>query len=120
MKQNAIREKSYCFALKVVRYVSKQKDELCSSIILKQLLRSATSVGANTEEAHGAQSDKDFVAKLYIVNKELLETIYWLRLYGDAFPGEVSAMSEFSADANELKRILASIILSTKNRMAEK
>jgi four helix bundle protein len=120
MKQNVIREKSYEFAVKIVKYVSKQKYELCSNIILKQLVRCATSVGANTEEAHGAQTDKDFVAKLYIVNKELLETIYWLRLLGDVYPGEILTRDEFISDAYELKRILSSIILSTKNRMSEK
>ena len=82
-KDNVIQEKSYQFAIKIVKtskYLVDQKKEF---ILSKQLLRSGTSIGANVEEAIGGQSKKDFFAKLSISYKEAKETKYWIRLLFD-------------------------------------
>ena len=82
-KDNVIQEKSYQFAIKIVKtskYLVDQKKEF---ILSKQLLRSGTSIGANVEEAIGGQSKKDFFAKLSISYKEARETKYWIRLLFD-------------------------------------
>ena len=79
MKDNIAVEKSYAFALKVVKmnfYLIDKKRELVTS---KQILRSGTSIGANLEEASGAQSRADFIHKVHIALKETRETDYWIR-----------------------------------------
>jgi len=82
-KDNIIQNKSYAFAVKII----KTYQHLCTTqkefVLSKQLLRCGTSIGANIEEAIGAQSDKDFYAKLTIAYKEARETHYWIRLMKD-------------------------------------
>ena len=78
-KDNVIQQKSYAFALRAVRvyqYLVKDKKEY---VLCKQLLRSGTSIGANVEEAIGAQSEKDFYSKLTVAYKEARESHYWIR-----------------------------------------
>lgn len=83
MKDNIITDKSYAFAIRIVKlykYLCEEKKEF---ILSKQLLRSGTSIGANIEEAIGGQSEKDFYSKLTIAYKETRETHYWIRLLTD-------------------------------------
>lgn len=78
--KNIVQEKSFDFAVRIVKlykYLIEDKREYTLS---KQVLRSGTSVGANIEEALGGYSEKDFRAKLSISYKEIRETKYWLRL----------------------------------------
>ena len=77
-----IRDKSYKFALRIVRLYKYLVDNR-EFVISKQILRSGTSVGANVEEAIGGQSDKDFVSKISIAYKEARESRYWLNLLVD-------------------------------------
>lgn len=114
-KENIIQTKSYAFSLRVIKLFIYLKDEKKEFILSKQLLRSATSIGANVEEAIGGQSKKDFISKLAIAYKESRETHYWLRLLKDAgFLKEDLALS-FIEDCEELIKILTSIINSTKS-----
>ena len=79
-EDNLIQQKSFAFALRTVhlyRYLTNEKKEF---VLAKQVLRSGTSVGANIEEAIGAQSQKDFLSKISIAYKEARETKYWLNL----------------------------------------
>ena len=72
-KENIIQQKSFAFALRIVhlyRYLTNEKKEF---VLAKQALRSGTSIGANIEEAIGAQSEKDFLSKLSIAYKETLK-----------------------------------------------
>src|SRR3990170_2835427 len=79
VKTNILKDKSYDFALRIVKLsqflTTKQKEFVLS----KQVLRSGTSIGANIEEAFQGQSTPDFIHKLSIANKEAFETNYWLR-----------------------------------------
>lgn len=77
-------EKSYKFALRIIKLYKHLTDDKKELVISKQVLRSGTSIGANFEEAVGAQSTKDFAAKMALVYKETRETHYWLRLLTDA------------------------------------
>ena len=82
MKQSLIKEKSYSFALQIIRlYKSLLKQN--EFVLSKQLLRSGTSIGANVEEALAGQSRADFLSKMSIASKEARETHYWLRLIRD-------------------------------------
>ena len=78
-KATNVAEMTFEFALKIIdsyKHLRKHGE----SVMSKQLLRSATSIGANVEEAQAAQSKKDFVAKMAIASKEAREARYWLRL----------------------------------------
>jgi four helix bundle protein len=79
MKENVIQEKSFAFALDVIKLyteIRKQRE----FVISKQLLRCGTSIGANVEEAIAGQTRKDFFSKMSIASKEAREKRYWLRL----------------------------------------
>jgi len=78
-KDNLIQKKSFDFALNIIN-LYKESIKQKEFIISKQLLRSATSIGANIEEALAGQSKKDFVHKMSIASKEARETRYWLKL----------------------------------------
>ena len=81
---NIVREESYSFALRIIKlykYIMENKKEY---VITKQLLRCGTSIGANVEEAIGAQSRKDFFTKITISYKEARESEYWIRLLRDS------------------------------------
>ncbi|MBO6794813.1 MAG: four helix bundle protein [Balneolaceae bacterium] len=84
MKENVILNKTYTFAVRIVRLHSHLCETKKQFEIAKQLLRSGTSIGANTEEAIGAESKKDFIHKFSIAYKEACETKYWLRLLRDS------------------------------------
>ena len=73
---NIVQDKSYAFAVRIVKQYKYLCDEKKEFVLSKQLLRSGTSIGANIEEAIGGQSDKDFFAKLTIAYKEARETHY--------------------------------------------
>lgn len=79
-RENAIEEKSFDFAVRIVNLYKHLTSEKKEFVLSKQLLRSGTSIGANVTEAQKAQSEADFTAKLYIALKEANETYYWLRL----------------------------------------
>lgn len=77
---NAIEEKSFQFAVRIVKLCRYLRDEKKEFILSKQLLRAGTSIGANIAESQQAQSRPDFISKLCIALKEASETNYWLRL----------------------------------------
>ena len=115
--RNIIQEKSFAFAIRIVHtyeYLVRERREYTLS---KQLLKCGTSIGANVEEAIGAQSKNDFLAKLSIAYKEARESIYWIRilLVAEYIP-EPEAQSLIQ-DAEELCRIIASIQISTRRNL---
>ncbi len=79
MKDNLIVNLTFSFSLKIIQ-LHKIMLVQREFILSRQLLRCATSIGANIEEAIAAQSKKDFVSKMSIASKEARETKYWLRL----------------------------------------
>ena len=111
---NAVREKSYRFAVRIVKLCRFLKNEKKEHIMSRQLLRSGTSVGANVAEAQHAQSRQDFLAKLNIALKEAAETDYWLRLlYETEYLTERQFKSIYE-DCDEVESLLVSIVKSVK------
>jgi len=101
-KQNIIQQKSYSFALRMIKlyqFLAQDKEEF---VISKQILRSGTSIGANIEEAIGGQTKKDFFLKITLSYKEARETHYWLRLL---------------KDCEEILKLLASIQKTTRKNL---
>ena len=114
--ENVVRDKSYAFAVRVVKlaqYLVKEKKE---RVLSKQLLRSGTSIGANVEEAIGGQSGKDFFAKLNIAYKEARESHYWLRLLHDTGYLTESQTQSLLADTEELQKIIGSILKTLREK----
>ncbi len=114
-EDNVVRQKSYAFAIRVVkvhRYLVQEQREF---VLGKQLLRSGTSIGANVEEAIGGQSRRDFAAKLSIAFKEARETHYWIRLLTDTDYLPDDHASSLLNDAEELMKILGSILKTVRN-----
>ncbi len=112
---NSIQEKSFRFAVRIVklcRYLQTEKSEY---ILSKQLLRSGTSIGANVSESQQAQSRPDFVNKLNIALKEASETEYWLRLLHETDYLNNAHFDSIFTDCNEVKSLLVAIVKSSKN-----
>ena len=111
---NVLYEKSYNFAIRIVKahqYLSEEKREY---ILSKQLLRSGTSIGANVAEVNGAISKAEFSAKLSIAYKEWLETKFWLSLLKDTDYITDKAFQSIYKDADEIGRLLFSILKKTR------
>jgi four helix bundle protein len=115
MKENVIRDKSYKFALRIISLYKHLNFEKKEYELVKQLLRSGTSIGANIQESSGAQSKKDFIAKLHIALKEAKETHYWLRLLKDSSIIESNLANSFIKDSEELITILVAILNTSKS-----
>jgi len=111
--KNIIVTKTYAFALKSIG-VYKSLISNNEYILSKQFLKSATSIGANVEEAIGAQSRKDFIAKLSISYKEAREVHYWIRLLKDSSLLEDNIAKELLFDCEEILKILTAILKSSK------
>lgn len=109
MKDNLVRDKSYAFAIRIVKLYKYLCDEKKEFVLSKQLLRSGTSIGANIEEAIGGQSEKDFFAKLTIAYKETRETHYWIRLLTDTDYLTKEQSESVLNDTDELLKIIGSI-----------
>jgi four helix bundle protein len=116
-RENNLKDKSFRFAIRVVRlykYLVKEKKEFVMS---KQILRAGTSIGANIREAQNAQSKMDFIHKLSISQKEADETLYWLELLNQSEYLETPIFDSLFNDASELLRLLKSIILTTRSNL---
>jgi four helix bundle protein len=117
MKENILKTKSYAFSLKIIllykEMVARQKEYVLS----KQLLKSATSIGANIEEADRAQSKMDFIAKLQISLKESGETQYWLRLLRDSDFIEQGTAKVLIEECMDLSNILTAVLKTAKKNL---
>jgi four helix bundle protein len=109
-------ERSFLFALSIVRLCQRleQTRSTATWVLSKQLLRSATSVGANIEEAQGGQSRADFVSKYSIARKEIRETNYWLRLLLASGIVTDNDGQPILTESDELRKILTAIIKKSK------
>jgi len=116
--QSIVQDKSFRFAVQIVGYIRQQPNDRVNLVLNRQLLRSGTSIGANVEEALGGYSSKDFVAKLAIAAKEARETGYWLRLIRDTQPHNHPELASLLAECGELVKMLNSIILTTRSKLA--
>jgi four helix bundle protein len=111
-----IEDRTYRFALQIVRLAQRMPRDTASRTLGQQVLRSGTSIGANVEEAIGASSRRDFIHKMAIANKEARETYYWLRLIRDAkFLAEHDLT--LLQEALELKKILSKTVSTSRQRL---
>ncbi|HEY9018784.1 four helix bundle protein [Thiomicrospira sp.] len=114
--ENLVLDKSFTFSIRIVKvyqFLSKEHKEYALS---KQLLRAGTSIGANINEAQAAQSEKDFIGKLSIANKEARETHYWLQLLTEMgyLNNKEQHVVSLLEESIELIKLLTSIIKTTQ------
>ena len=111
---NPLWKKSYDFALIIIEIYKSLVSSKKEFVLSKQLLRSGTSIGANIAEANGAISKADFSAKISIAYKESLEVKYWLSLLKDSEYLEVDTFQNSYEKADELSKIMFSILKTTR------
>jgi len=114
-----IQERAFKFAVRVVKLVNRLPRTVAGFEIGKQIVRSATSIGSNVEEADAAESKRDFIHKMSIAHKETRETRYWLRTIKAALldDDEVRALIQ---ESDELIRILYTIVENARQSSRSK
>jgi four helix bundle protein len=112
-----ITEKTYHFALRIVKAYKYLREEQNEYVLSKQMLRSGTSIGANCKEAIYAQSTLDFINKLSIALKEASETEYWLDLLHDSQYIDDKSYESIHNENIEIIKLLTSIIKTTKSTL---
>lgn len=117
MKQSILRDKSFAFALRVVRLSQELQQNQKEFVLSKQILRSGTAIGALVREGEFAQSKPDFINKLSIALKEANETEYWILLLKEArLMNDELASSLQSACKELIAMLVASVKTAKKNR----
>lgn len=113
-----IKKRSYLFALDIINLIRQLPKDLVSEIVSKQLLRSATSIGANVVEGHASSSKKDFINFHQYALKSANETKFWLCLLRDSISDKKinNILEEILEETKELSNILATIVISAKNK----
>ena len=116
-KKDALKDSSYQFALKIILLCRKLQIEEREYLISKQLAKSGTSIGANIEEASGAQSTNDFIAKFHISLKEARESNYWLRLLKDSGLITLEEYDELIKELNFITNMLTKSLKTAKKNL---
>ena len=114
MNESALKNKSYAFAIRIVKlsqYLQHDKKEF---VLSKQILRSGTAIGALVREAEYGQSKTDFIHKLTISLKEANETEYWINILKDTGYIETPLYESLVSDCKELLRLLIASIKTSK------
>lgn len=102
------------FGVEVIKFAKKIPRDVITMNLISQLVKSATSIGANYCEANDAESRKDFIHKISICKKESHEVCHWLRMVIAAFPDFDPEARNLWGEAKELTLIFSSIVRSTK------
>ena len=115
MSDNIILDRSFEFAIRVVKLYKHLCDEKKEYVLSKQLLRSGTSIGANINEAQAGQSKADFIAKMSISSKEARESKYWINLLikTDYLNINENYVQSLINDIEEIIKLLTSIVKSS-------
>ena len=109
-----VEQKSFLFAIRIVKLYKHLRITKKEFVLSKQLLRSGTSIGANIAESQQAQSRADFISKLNIALKETAESDYWLRLLRATDYLSDAEFESVHDDCVEIGKMLTAIIKSTK------
>jgi four helix bundle protein len=113
-RKSILKEKSFLFAIRIIRLYQHLTEIKKEYVMSKQLLRSGTAIGALVREAQNAESTKDFIHKLSISQKECDESIYWLELLKATDYINEQEFESLNNDAIELLKMLRSSIITSK------
>jgi four helix bundle protein len=114
MKENPIRDKSFAFALRVVKLAKYLEVEKKEFVLSRQSLRSGTAIGALVREAEQAESKADFIHKMSIALKEANETLYWLELLYQGKYIDKRSFESIGSHSEELIKLLTAIVKTSK------
>lgn len=114
MKDNPLIDFSKQFAVAIFNICSEIRDRKQGNVLLNQLLRSGTSIGANIHEANYAVSRADFINKLQIALKECYETEYWLDLFIETNTLTLSEYHDLRIQCNKIRRLLSASVNTAK------
>ena|SRR3989339_1224914 len=103
------------FGEEVIRFCKTIKQDVISRPIISQIVRSATSIGANYCEANGASSKKDFRNKIHICKKEAQETKHWLRMIAQCEANKKEELTKLWKEGQELTLIFGKIVSKLRN-----
>lgn len=115
MSDSILRNRAKDFAKTIIFLCRKMKEDRKEMVLINQLLRSSTSIGANIYEAQYAQSTKDFISKLEIAQKECYETEYWLELLFETGCINESDYSPIRNECGAIRRMLISSLNTIKS-----
>ena len=115
-KNPNLKERSYLFSLGIIRFVGKLPSKRIYAIMIDQLLRSATSIGANIIEAQAGSSRKDFIKYYQIALKSSNETLYWLSLLKDTLAQESLELNSLIIEVSEISRMLGRSLITMKTK----
>ena len=114
MRENIVKNRSFTFAIRIVKLYQFLVENKKEYVLSKQLLRSGTSVGAMVREAEHAESKADFKHKMAIAQKEINETLYWIELLKETDYLSNEQFESINTDAIEIIKLITSIIKSAK------
>ena len=117
MSKNIVKDKSFGFAIRIVRLYQFLIGEKKEFVLSKQLLRSGTSVGAMVREAEHAETKKDFIHKMAIAQEEINESIYWLELLKETDYLKETEFESLNSEAVEIIKLTTIIIKSAKTNI---
>ena len=109
------KKRCFNFSLSVLRIAEVLRNKQSNWILIDQLIRSATSIGANVVEGGNSTSKKEFINYFQIALKSASETLYWLYLLKEVNSAQTERIDELISECIELKKLLSTIILNTKN-----
>ena len=118
MDEQQFKDRTKQLALRVIRMVATLPQGYTAEVIGKQLLRSATSIGANYRAACRGKSTADVIAKLGIVEEEADETIYWMELLIDAELVSATKMASLIAETHEIVAMTVALIKTLRRKQS--
>ncbi len=116
MQNLKIKDRTYHYSIKIIEFLDRLPKDSSSNVIVNQLVRSATSVGANIVEAQACNTRKDFTNFMHHSLKSANESLYWLGLLRDAKKISNSDLNYLFQETKELSNILGSSLLSLKGK----
>ncbi|MDH4203691.1 MAG: four helix bundle protein [Phycisphaerae bacterium] len=114
--QTDVRKRAYKYSRRIVNFLDLLPNDMTGSVIAKQLMRSATSIGANLVESKGASSKKEFGQFFTYSLRSANETLYWLGLLRDAKKIELQELKWLIQEGQELARIIGASLLTIKGK----
>jgi four helix bundle protein len=120
MTNDELKYRTKQFSLRILNLVEKMPNSISSRVVINQIVKSATSVGANYRAVCRARSDKKFVAKLNIVLEEADETQYWLEIIEEMKWINQLELEFLSKEAGELVTIFVTTLKTVNNRLNNK
>jgi four helix bundle protein len=108
-----LKERTKQFAIQIIKLVNGLKQSTTTLVLSKQIIRSATSIGANYRAACGARSKSEFIAKLQIAREESDETLYWLEIFRETH--DIPSLNDLIQECDELTAILTASLKTSRS-----